>query len=63
MTALAVARVQPRPATPTASSRPRPTLASLPALSDLDRVQLRLAREHDRHASGPVFPCPLCFKS
>jgi hypothetical protein len=32
------------------------------SLSALDRVRIRLAFEHDRHATGPVFPCPLCFR-
>jgi hypothetical protein len=25
-------------------------------------VQTRLAFEHERHATGPTFPCPLCFR-
>jgi len=29
--------------------------------SPLDLVLDRLARDHTRHATGPIFPCPLCF--
>ena len=28
----------------------------------LERLQIRLASEHESHASAPVLPCPLCFR-
>jgi hypothetical protein len=37
-------------------------LDSFATASQLDLVLADLARDHQRHATGPVFPCPRCFK-
>jgi hypothetical protein len=53
------------PASPLVSAVPSPTevvAAPEATRSSLDEVRIRLAFEHDRHADGPVFPCPLCFR-
>jgi hypothetical protein len=50
---------------PTRSDEPAPQLDEarpVPPLSALDRTLDALVRSHDRHATGPVFPCPLCFE-
>jgi hypothetical protein len=45
-------------------ARSRLHLVAMPAglpLSTLDLTMRRLSADHPRHATGPVFPCPLCF--
>jgi hypothetical protein len=45
-------------------TRTRLRLVAMPAglpLSALDLTMRRLAADHVRHATGPVFPCPRCF--
>jgi hypothetical protein len=45
-------------------TRTRLRLVAMPAglpLSALDLTMRRLAADHARHATGPVFPCPRCF--
>ena len=53
------------PASPLLSALPpSDAVAAAPhaTRSPLDELRIRLAFEHDAHATGPVFPCPLCFR-
>jgi hypothetical protein len=44
------------------SSRWRIDMSTRISTYSLADVQASLASEHERHATGPTFPCPLCFR-
>ena len=61
-TLVIVDRRGPSVSVPSAATTDPIAPAAAIALTSLDRIRIRLAFEHDRHSTGPVFPCPLCFR-